>query len=106
MYTAEIFSQAPGRSTAPSPGRKILAAQSSISLGDVLAILRRRIVLVLTVAALVAAGTAAFVAFMPDVYVAKAVVYLDTASMPKSFERAGVTAPKLTQIIGTITEEV
>jgi uncharacterized protein involved in exopolysaccharide biosynthesis len=83
-----------------------MAAEGTVLLADVLATLRRRRALVLAIAALVTVIAAGVAVQMPDIYTASTVVYFDPGKLPRGFERAGLTAPRLNELLAMLSQEV
>src|SRR5687768_8873432 len=83
-----------------------MASEGTVLLADVLATLRRRRALVLAIAALVTVIAAGVAVQMPDIYTASTVVYFDPGKLPRGFERAGLTAPRLNELLAMLSQEV
>jgi capsular exopolysaccharide synthesis family protein len=81
-------------------------SQGPLTLADVLGILQRRVTLILGVAAAVLAGGAVAIARIPDVFDARSVVHIEGANLPESYRKTGSLAPKLSQLIGILRQEV
>jgi uncharacterized protein involved in exopolysaccharide biosynthesis len=88
----------------PPPPRDSAAEQ--FGLADVVAILKRRARLMAGITIGLTTILAIVIARLPDVYVARSVVYIEPGRMPKSFERAGAVVPKLSQVVGVLRQEI
>lgn len=77
-----------------------------ITPAEVVRIIRRRPLAIAAVAAALGACAAAFIAAMPDVYLARAVVHVEAARLPESYKKTGSLAPKLSQLVGILRQEV
>jgi uncharacterized protein involved in exopolysaccharide biosynthesis len=78
----------------------------TISLEDVLDVVRRRLLLILGIAAAGMVVAALVIFRLPDVFEARSVVYIEPARMPESYRRPGLLAPKLSQLVGILRQEL
>ncbi len=83
-----------------------MAAETSITVKDLLDVVWRRPRLILAVSAMLTIASSAVLVSLPDVYEAKSVVSLDEGLLPDSFKKAGVVVPKLADVIGGLRQEV
>lgn len=71
----------------------------------IVATLRRRFVPIVMIGALTALGAAPFILRYPNYYASKALLKVEESRLPKSFEHAGVIAPSMSEVIGSLREE-
>jgi len=92
-----------------------LAAGFALGFRDAVEVVARRLLLVLGVTAAISCAAALVIAYLPDVYVASSVIYLDQAQLPRSYTQqapgggggggGGGVVPALAHVIGPLQKE-